>query len=97
MHELRCKDLDYVLDMSFYEFRLRCFAYEREQQHDWAKFRRVAYASLLAFNIKPSNIPKSESQYFELPLVDEKKQVSDLAVKRFRQAMEKYRALKKVE
>tara|TARA_R110001632_G_scaffold164925_1_gene283447 strand:+ start:182 stop:466 length:285 start_codon:yes stop_codon:yes gene_type:complete len=90
--------LDEVLEMTLYEFNLRKIGYMRQEQQDWAKYRRVAYASLLSFNIDPKRIPKSESSYFSLPLVDEnnKSDLSDAQVKAFENAMSKYKASKKV-
>ena len=69
--ELKVGDLEKVYKMTLAEFRLREYAYMREQQWDWAKFRLVGYMAIRAFNINPKDIPKTLGDVMPLEFVDE--------------------------
>lgn len=58
------------MQMTYAEFVIRSFSYHKSQQEDWAKFRKVAYMALLGSHYDHKKIPKTEKQFFPLPLVD---------------------------
>ncbi len=58
--EFGCPSLEYVYDMTWAEFRIRQFAYNRQQKRDWFKIREVAYASILGPHLDPKKIPSKE-------------------------------------
>ena len=83
--------------MTLYEFNLRSIGYRREQQFEWSKFRRVAFAALWSSNTDPKKLPKTEEKYMELPLVDgEQKSATSEQVEAFKNAMKQYVAKQKV-
>ncbi len=84
--------------MTFYEFQLRSIGYRRKEQFDWAKFRRVAFAALWGFNSDPKKLPKTESKYLSLPLVDgDAKEATSKQVNAFKKAMSQYVAKQKLK
>ena len=79
--------------MTLAEFELRAYAYRREQQWDWAKYRTVAYWAVRAFNIAPKSIPKKPSDMMLLPFVDDNANtggLNDNQIAAFKQAQEIY-------
>ena len=99
MVELGVNDLSKVYEMTIAEFRIRRHGYVREQQHDWAKFRLVAYNTLLSFNIDAKKIPKSPEKMLPLPLVDdaEKEQTTKQMAEKFKDAVKQYNQLKNLK
>lgn len=85
--------------MTIAEFRIRRHGYIRQEQHDWAKYRLVAYNTLLSFNINAKKIPKSPEKMFPLPLVDniEKVTTSDETAERFKKAVMEYNKQKNLK
>ena len=75
--------------MTFAEFSIRSYAYRREEQFLWAKFRHVAYHSLISFNTDAKRLPKSEQKLLPLEMVDRLKsnQVSKEVAERFKEAV----------
>ena len=81
--------------MTMGEFELRAYAYRREQQWDWAKFRMIAYWAVRAFNIAPKTIPKKPSDIIELDFVDKTSSnvgISKEAINAFKEAEKVYLA-----
>ena len=62
----------------------------------WAKFRKVAFASLWAFNVNGKHLPKTESKYMALSMVDDKDKqgVTEEHKQAFIKAMELYKKQK---
>lgn len=84
--------------MTLTEFNLRKYAYERADQADWSKFRRVAYAALVGFNSDPKRLPKNERDFMPLPMVDQQRSgPSERQVEAFKEVMRNYKALKRVK
>ena len=85
--------------MTIAEYRIRRHAYIRQQQHDWAKFRLVAYNALLSFNINAKKIPKSPEKMLPLPLVDnsKKEQTTEEMAEKFKDAVKQYNKLKNLK
>tara|TARA_R110000851_G_scaffold86604_1_gene188086 strand:+ start:1359 stop:1628 length:270 start_codon:yes stop_codon:yes gene_type:complete len=79
--------------MTLAEFELRAYAYRRQQQWDWAKFRSVSFWAVRAFNIAPKSIPKKLTEMMVLPFVDEnsdKGGLSEDQINAFKAAQERY-------
>jgi hypothetical protein len=77
--------------MSFAEFQIRLFAYQRVQEREWDKVRFVAYYSMVGFHMDPKRMPKSLNAFMKLG-IDSRKQtkVSDELKTRFMEEMAKY-------
>jgi len=56
--------------MTLGEFALREYAYRRQEQWEWAKYRMVAYWAVRSFNIDPKSIPKTPKDIIDLDFVD---------------------------
>lgn len=83
--------------MTLAEFELRAYAYRREQQWDWAKFRSVSYWAVRAFNIAPKSIPRRLKDMMLLPFVDSDVKndgLSDKQINAFKAAQERYQKQK---
>lgn len=52
--------------MSWSEYLIRLYGYERSENLEWIKTRRVAYASLIGSHLDPKKLPKSEMAYMPL-------------------------------
>ena len=79
--------------MTMAEFSLRAYAYRRQQQWDWAKYRSVSYWAVRAFNIAPKSIPKKPMDMMLLPFVDDSEEKGGLTedqIKAFKNAQERY-------
>ena len=76
--------------MTFGEFALREYAYRRQEQWEWAKYRLVGFMAIRAFNIDPKNIPKRVSDVIKLPLVDGNNNIEDKQIEAFKEAYRKY-------
>lgn len=85
--------------MTIAEYRIRRHGYVRQQQHDWAKFRLVAYNTLLSFNINAKKIPKSPEKMLPLPFVDnlKKEQTTEEMAEKFKDAVKQYNKLKNLK
>lgn len=87
LFEYGCPSLEYVYDMSWAEFRIREFAYNRKQEKDWFKIRELAYASIIGPHLDPKKIP-SKKQFMPL---GEKPGISEKMKERMLQAIDKYK------
>lgn len=85
--EFGCPSLDYVYDMSWAEFRIRQYGYNRRQKDEWFKIREIAYASYIAPSVDLKKIPSKE-QFMPL---EGKKGVSDKIKERMKEAVNKYK------
>jgi len=91
--ELKVGDLDKVYDMTLAEFKLREYAYIREQQWEWAKYRLVGFMSIRAFNINPKDIPKRLEDVIKLGFVDgfgSSNRVTDRQLEAMKMAQDRY-------
>jgi len=55
--------------MTWAEFKIRLFAYNRLELKDWRKVREIAYNSLISFNVDPKSLPKSINHFMPLDKV----------------------------
>ena len=83
--EYGCPSLDYVYDMSWAEFRIRQFGYNRKQEREWFKIREIAYASIIGPHLDPKKLP-SKQKFMPLG----KKGVTEKMVVRMKEAVDKY-------
>lgn len=65
--EYGCRTLDYVYDMTWAEFRIRQYSYNREQKNEWFKIREIAYASIIGPHLDHEKVPSKEKY---MPLGD---------------------------
>ena len=64
--ELNCPSLDYVYSMTWAEFQLRAYAYNRMQDKEDLKFREVAWSSLIGSHANPKKLPKSKDKFWKI-------------------------------
>tara|TARA_R110002020_G_scaffold297267_3_gene513035 strand:+ start:3181 stop:3456 length:276 start_codon:yes stop_codon:yes gene_type:complete len=79
--------------MTFAEFSIREYAYKRQEQWSWAKFRFVGFMALRSFNIAPKSIPKSLKDLMVLPFVDgsdNNNKINEKQFEAFKAAQERY-------
>ena len=79
--------------MTLAEFSIREYAYKRQEQWGWAKFRFVGFMAIRAFNISPKSIPKSLKDLMVLPFVDgsdNNNRINEKQFEAFKAAQERY-------
>lgn len=75
--------------MTWAEFQIRLFAYNRMQKNEWFKIRELAWASLVGSHQDPKKMPKSKEAF--MPLDSKPKRgVSDAQKEAFKLAMQQY-------
>ncbi len=84
--EYGCLSLDYVYGMSWAEFRIRQYGYNRKQKQEWFKIREIASASIIGPHLDPKKLP---SKQLYMPL--DKKGVTDKMAVRMKEAIDKYK------
>ena len=52
--------------MTWAEFQIRLFAYNRIQKMEWLKLRELAWASLIGSHYDPKKLPKSKDSFMPL-------------------------------
>lgn len=52
--------------MTWGEFQLRLFAYKRQQENDWRKFRKVAYYSAIGSHLDHKKFAKNEISFMQI-------------------------------
>lgn len=75
--------------MTWAEFRIRQFAYRREEKSRWYHTRFIAYHALIGSHYNPKKIPKSIDRFMQL---DDKKlkKLTDTQLEAMRKAQAKY-------
>ena len=76
-----------VYAMTWAEFQIRLFAYNRIQKREWYKVRELAWISLIGSHQDPKKLPKSKEKFMPL---DDVKTVSNDAKVAFLKAYQKY-------
>ena len=74
--------------MSWAEFRIRLYAYRRQDKDSWFKLREVAWASIIGSHLDPKKLPKSKERF--MPLDDGVVKLDSRKAEAFRIAHEKY-------
>lgn len=80
-----------VYKMTWSEFQIRLFAYNRIQKREDFRFREVAYASLIGFHSDPKRIPKSKDAFWPIDKEAKKRGVSDEQKQAFLEAYKNYK------
>ena len=87
--ELGCPNLEYVYEMTWAEFRIRLYAYNRVEKREWYKVREMAWASLIGKHINPKELPKTKEAF--MPLDSENKtDISEAVIERIKAAQNQY-------
>jgi hypothetical protein len=75
--------------MTYAEFCIRLYAYQRIERLDWFKVREIAWSSLIGSHMNPKKLPRSKEQFIPLkPRAGEKRQEKIAA--RIKQARAEY-------
>lgn len=73
--------------MTWREFQLRRYAFERSEKRNWFKIREIAYSSLVAGGMDTKKVSKEKF----MPLEERKKaKVSSEALEALRKAQQEY-------
>lgn len=68
--------------MTFAEFLIRSYAYNRAEKNDWYKVREIAWNSLIGFHVDTKKLPKTKERFMSLDgeqEVDLQKQVDAIS------------------
>ena len=90
LYEYRAPSYEYVLEMSWCEFLIRQYAYNREQRRQWTHTREVSYASLIGPHLDPKTIPSKEN-FINLNEPSKKQGLTDIQVEAILKAKAEYR------
>jgi hypothetical protein len=88
--ELGCPSLEYVYSMTWAEFRIRLFSYNRREKKDWYKVREIAFAATMGPHLDPKHLPKSKDAFINIEN-NKKEGPSEVIIARIRQAQEQYK------
>jgi len=86
--ELNCPSLQYVYDMTWAEYLIRLYAYNRIRKKQLRDVREIAWASLVGPHQNPKKLPKTIEAYWPL---DGKPQVNDFLRDRIKFAQDEYK------
>jgi hypothetical protein len=87
--ELNCPSLEYVYNMTWAEFRIRLYAYRRQEKNKAFWYRELAWASTLAPHLDHKKLPRTKEQF--MPLDGERvNSRRDLMRAKIKQAQEQY-------
>ena len=64
--ELGCPSLDYVYEMTWAEFMIRLYAYNRQQKKEWYKVREICYQIYTSNWMDSKRKPVSKERYMPL-------------------------------
>jgi hypothetical protein len=77
--------------MSFAEFQIRLFAYQRVQEREWDKVRFVAFNAMRGSHLDPKKMPKTLQTFLKLKIDgNHNNTISEAMKERYLQEMEKY-------
>lgn len=71
LYELRCPSLTYVYNMTWAEFLIRLFAWQRNKREADLLNRELAWISYIAPHQDPKKMKKNIKQFWPLPYDDE--------------------------
>ena len=66
MGELGISSLDYVYDMTWAEFQIRLFAFNRMEKNNWLKLREILWVTLISSHQDPKKLPKTKDAFMSL-------------------------------
>jgi hypothetical protein len=87
--ELKCPSLDYVYSMTWAEFQIRAYAYNREQDLISYRFRKVGFSAMWAFHSDPKKLPRREDKYWEIG--EQTTTLNDNQIEAIKAAVERYK------
>lgn len=58
--------LESVYNMTWAEFQIRLFAYNRMEKKQWFKIRELAWSATIAPHLNPKKMPKSKDAFMRL-------------------------------
>ena len=64
--ELNCPSLDYVYDMTWAEFRIRMYGYNRMQDREDIRAREISWNALIAPSRDPKKLPKTKDKFWQI-------------------------------
>jgi len=85
--EFGVPSLQAVYDMTWAEFRIRLYGYNRQQEKQWLKVREVAYASIVGPHLDPKKLPTKDKF---MPIGKGKSTVTERMKDRMHQAIKEY-------
>lgn len=90
LFDLKCPSLDYVYKMTWAEFQLRLIGFNKAEERDLFKVRRIAWSAFIGSHQDPRKLRgMSESKW--MPIGEKKKiKVSEEHKQRFRNEYKKY-------
>ncbi len=74
--------------MTWAEFQIRAYAYNRMQEREDLRFREVAWASLIGAHVNPKKLPKSKQNFWQIGA--KKSGLTEAMQERMKQAQEQY-------
>lgn len=74
--------------MSWAEFQIRAYAYNRMQEREDLRFREVAWASLIGAHVNPKKLPKTKQSFWQIGI--NKSSLTEGMKVRMKQAQEQY-------
>ena len=86
--ELQCPSLEYVYAMTWAEFQIRAFAFNRTQERLDIRAREIAWASLIGFHSNPKKLPKTKERFWSIGT--KKSNIDDRMREAIKQAQEDY-------
>jgi hypothetical protein len=92
--ELNCPSLDYVNDMTWAEFQIRAFGFNRCENVKDLRAREIAWASLIGFHSNPKKLPKTKERFWSIG--KKKSNIDDKMREAIRKAQEDYFKEKKL-
>ena len=87
--ELKCPSLEYVNNMTWAEFQIRLFSYNRVEKNKWFMIRELMYNNTRAPHLDPKRIPKTIDKFMSLK--ESKKDLLDIQKKAIQKAIEDYK------
>jgi len=92
--ELNCPSYNYVLAMTWAEFQIRAYGYNRMQEKEDLRTREIAWASLIGSHVNPKKLPKTKERFWQ---IGEKKNatINDSIKDRIKKAQDEYFKKKK--
>lgn len=76
--------------MTWAEFQIRLFAYERIQKKEDFRVREIAFYSLIGSHCDPKKLPKSKDAFWKIGNNETKPEISETHKNAFLKAMETY-------
>lgn len=80
--------MEYTEFMTWAEYRIRLYGFERAEKRMWIKVRELAWSATRAPHLDPKTIPKSRDKF--MPLSEKADLVTDKMRDRMKQALDEY-------